>query len=624
MGVNKELYDAILQHAHYLLGVEAHAAGQLNYRLKQALELAEEKIKQIVGNRHTLSAKQYREIAAAIASDMADIYDAGFDDLSHSLLTLLSAETIAYTRILADTLPSSLTSRLVFNRIPINVMWEIINKPIGGYTYADRVSLHTRRYAKQIRQALLEGLIAGEGVDKIMRRIRRVTEVTASAAARLARTEIHRASVEAMLRVFDANKNDVVSGIEYVATLDLRTCPRCGQFDRSVFYYTGTPNVSEAPEIPVHPNCYSEDTEVYTEAGWIPFPELKAGMKVASLNPQTEEVEAKEVLATVEYYAFRCRKLIHKDFELVVSYDHPFFGAVKEKDVFVPAFFDLFEDLPENFYFILPDMDNVRRKRYVPLSEVQVEDVVYDGIVYDAEVEDNHTLIVRRKGAAVFGSNCRCIVDPETLIFTSKGEKPITQVRVGDKVLTHTGAYKEVTAIKHTPQWSGYVFKVITESGKSLLVTQDHPFWLKYTINGKEAVRWIKAQNIDIDDEVLVYRYRKLRWEKVVRLEWEKHYLIPVYNFEVADDRSYVANRIAVHNCVYIPFVASWEELGFKPEDLASDSGLAALDGEPADVVSYADWFASQDEDAQIQILGPKRYQDWLNGLFRFECVSQG
>ena len=40
----------------------------------------------------------------------------------------------------------------------------------------------------------------------------------------------------------------------------------------------------------VKDECYSEDTEILTEKGWVAFPELKEGTKVAQFNSNTEEI----------------------------------------------------------------------------------------------------------------------------------------------------------------------------------------------------------------------------------------------------------------------------------------------------------------------------------------------
>jgi hypothetical protein len=62
-----------------------------------------------------------------------------------------------------------------------------------------------------------------------------------------------------------------------------------------------------------------------------------------------------------------------------------------------------------------------------------------------------------------------------TLIQTERGSVPIESVVVGDKVLTHTGNYKLVTAHRSKVCEGGVVRIINTESGRMLRAADDHP-----------------------------------------------------------------------------------------------------------------------------------------------------
>src|SRR5882762_3807239 len=55
----------------------------------------------------------------------------------------------------------------------------------------------------------------------------------------------------------------------------------------------------------------------------------------------------------------------------------------------------------------------------------------------------NHTLDQKLVMAHVYG---HCLA-PETIIETEEGSKPIVEVQVGDRVLTHMGTFKRVRAV---------------------------------------------------------------------------------------------------------------------------------------------------------------------------------
>lgn len=68
----------------------------------------------------------------------------------------------------------------------------------------------------------------------------------------------------------------------------------------------------------------------------------------------------------------------------------------------------------------------------------------------------------------------RC-VPPSTPIITMEGIKPISEVQVGDSVLTHTGKFRRVTKL-FSRKYSGklYTFKTLGNV-ESLTTTEDHP-----------------------------------------------------------------------------------------------------------------------------------------------------
>lgn len=137
----------------------------------------------------------------------------------------------------------------------------------------------------------------------------------------------------------------------------------------------------------------------------------------------------------------------------------------------------------------------------------------------------------------------------DTLILTERGQIPIKDVLVGDRVLTHKGNWKTVLAvldhgIKDTLTLSG-------EKHFSVECTPNHHFWAKASLDAEPE--WIPARDMvgkfcltkdGISIEVVSVMLGK---PKVV------------YDLTVEDDSSYVANNVLVHNSDY-PELA-WNEL---------------------------------------------------------------
>src|SRR5437899_11498440 len=71
------------------------------------------------------------------------------------------------------------------------------------------------------------------------------------------------------------------------------------------------------------------------------------------------------------------------------------------------------------------------------------EMVINNDPCYAYLMRSNHTVDQKLVMAHVYG---HCLA-PETEIETEEGEKPITSIRVGDRVLSHTGSFKRVRAV---------------------------------------------------------------------------------------------------------------------------------------------------------------------------------
>lgn len=80
--------------------------------------------------------------------------------------------------------------------------------------------------AARATQALVSGLVQGEGPAQIARAIEPILGSSRARAENIARTEVHRAMREAQGLAFEANA-DVVEGWVWTAALTTRTCPAC-------------------------------------------------------------------------------------------------------------------------------------------------------------------------------------------------------------------------------------------------------------------------------------------------------------------------------------------------------------------------------------------------------------
>ena len=85
----------------------------------------------------------------------------------------------------------------------------------------------------------------------------------------------------------------------------------------------------------------------------------------------------------------------------------------------------------------------------------------------------------------------RCL-PPSTPITTLDGIKPLSEIRVGDKVLTHTGKFRTVTQL-FSRNYTGKLYSFRTLGNfEPLTTTEDHPI----LIYGEKGVSWVYAKEI--------------------------------------------------------------------------------------------------------------------------------
>lgn len=140
---------------------------------------------------------------------------------------------------------------------------------------------------------------------------------------------------------------------------------------------------------------------------------------------------------------------------------------------------------------------------------------------------------------------CNCFT-AGTKVLTDEGEKPIEEIKVGDKVLAkddETGemAYKEVEWLFQRDVEETYN---ITVGDEVITTTDEHPFW----IVGKG---WVEAQHLAVGDVLTTSDGKELAIENI---EVKKEHMT-VYNFMVKDFHTYFVTNLGIwtHNACSTP-----------------------------------------------------------------------
>ena len=96
-------------------------------------------------------------------------------------------------------------------------------------------------------------------------------------------------------------------------------------------------------------------------------------------------------------------------------------------------------------------------------------------------------------------AKCEFCFVPETLVRTMDENKPINQVKIGDKVFTYD-EYKQCSVINvveqlHCREIDEEILEIELENGERISVTKNHKFFTKRG--------WISAENLLETDELL-------------------------------------------------------------------------------------------------------------------------
>ncbi|MFY7728196.1 MAG: DNA cytosine methyltransferase, partial [Flavobacterium sp.] len=182
-----------------------------------------------------------------------------------------------------------------------------------------------------------------------------------------------------------------------------------------------------------------------------------------------------------------------------------------------------------------------------------------------------------------------------TQVLTGSGYKNIEEVKLDMKLVTHKGQLQNIVNLQHK-LYTGTLYTVLYEGRKAIICTEEHPFYVR-TYNGDYTFSdpmWKAAKDLTMNDycgmvtntniSTIVNSYTKIKtastgkgfclrekevmatvdkytqetqyntvneytWEAPISFTTHEVEDEEVYNFEVANDNSYIVENVIVHNC---------------------------------------------------------------------------
>jgi len=136
-----------------------------------------------------------------------------------------------------------------------------------------------------------------------------------------------------------------------------------------------------------------------------------------------------------------------------------------------------------------------------------------------------------------------CFVENTKVSMSDETKMNIQDVKVGMEVLSYNEETKnqEFSKVESIITSSTFeLVKILTKSGIEILCTREHPFWVVDSATG-----WVQAIFLDESDLLLLENGVA---DEIVSIKTNKVKETPIYNLQIANNKTYYANGILVHN----------------------------------------------------------------------------
>lgn len=216
--------------------------------------------------------------------DLKEQLDGGYFVLRDSATKDLHRLAAAEASWVQSTVRGLSPIELGFDLPAPNLLRSIVSsRPFEGQLLKDWFSGLSTAARTRYTSAIGIGLVRGEGIDDIVARITGASETARRNVESVIRTAVNHVSTQAREITYKEN-DDLIKGVQIVATLDERTTPVCRSLDGKVY----EPN--EGPRPPFHFQCRTTTVPVlrsWKELG-LPFKEVPESTR-ASLDGQVSE-----------------------------------------------------------------------------------------------------------------------------------------------------------------------------------------------------------------------------------------------------------------------------------------------------------------------------------------------
>ncbi|PHE19187.1 hypothetical protein COF59_08135 [Bacillus pseudomycoides] len=197
-------------------------------------------------NQDSLGASLQRaRLSSLITQTEAQLSSLGLEvnmKLKQKLADIYEVSKAAHDQILAKITDPKKT----FSVLPVGAIGIASVFNYGGYVFETSVNKAITKTGEALNNVLVEGLAKGWGIPQYAKQIQEKMDSGAYYAKRIARTETSRVYNEAASQSY---RDFGVTKVEWLATLEKRTCARCAALHGKKY------KMGNTPPIPLHPHC---------------------------------------------------------------------------------------------------------------------------------------------------------------------------------------------------------------------------------------------------------------------------------------------------------------------------------------------------------------------------------
>lgn len=254
MSSNQALMDALTLRQIF---IERYSKGEAA-RLVGYLERLSIRLQSVIGSKY--ETRRAVALATEVSRITQVLLDEYGDDLYQGLRDFAEAEaefvrnTLLTTTLAEEVQPGSL--RQIQAAITTKPMKLIAGNKVTELTIDQAAKQFSTKKAQQVAQIVRDGALVGRTSQEVVSEVANLVEQrTKAQAASLVRTATNHIGNEARSMTYAAN-DDVITGEEYVATLDSHTTLTCAGHDGEIF------PIGQGPIPPLHWGCRSVRTPV--------------------------------------------------------------------------------------------------------------------------------------------------------------------------------------------------------------------------------------------------------------------------------------------------------------------------------------------------------------------------